>query len=111
MERILFKNYQEEVSLSCFVPSNHLKEYNAILFSELFSLATIEEKMLLVVLDRDGYFYSDLKPSPEFLLKLKEYKIYIQAFSVFNQFLKIYGCFLKSFVLKNPGFKPLMFLK
>jgi len=111
MEKLLFNNYQEEVSLCCFVPTNHLKEFNAILFSELFSLATIEEKMLIVVLDRDGYFYSDLKPSPEFLLKLKEYKIYIQGFSVFNQFLKIYGCFLKSFVLNNPGFKPLLFLK
>lgn len=110
MEKLSFINYQEEVSLSCFVPTNHLKEYNAILLNDLFKMVTMEERMLLIVLDRDGYFYTKIKPRPEFLLLLKEHKIHVQASSLFNQFISIYGCFLKSFVLKNPKFQPLLFL-
>lgn len=111
MEKLLFANYQVEVSLNCFVPNNHLKDHNTKLFNDQFKILSLEEKLLLVVLDRDGYFYSDVKPAPKFLLTLKEHKIYIQAFSMFNPFSTSYGCFLKSFVLNNPGFKPMSFLK
>lgn len=110
MEKLSFTNYQEEISLNCFVPTNHLKEYDTEIFNDPFEVLTIREKMLLVVLDRDGYFYSDIKPSPMFLKTLKDEKIYVQAFCAFTQFKRSYGCFLKSFFKNNPEFKPLNYI-
>lgn len=108
---IAINNYQHEVSLNNFVPQNYLKNVETPIFFDNFKTFTVEEKLLLVVLDRDGYFYSSVKPSPVFLMILKRHEIFIQAFCLFNNFKRNYGCFLKSFALSNPDFKPTSYIR
>lgn len=106
MENITFKQEREDLSLICFVPKNFLKVHGSDLLEIEFNEFSIQEKMLLLILDRDGYFYSKVKPTPFFLSVLAKYKIYVQAFTIFNSESKYYGCFLKSFTESNPSFKP-----
>lgn len=110
MEHLVFNQYREDVSLSCFVPTSFLKGNVEELLEGEFNDFSLQERLFLVVLDRDGYFYSEVKPSPTFLSVLAKYKIYVQAFSVFNAKSKVYGCFLKTFVKNNPKFIPTNFL-
>ncbi|WP_289057630.1 hypothetical protein [uncultured Flavobacterium sp.] len=102
MKNLNFVNYQEEVSIVEFKPNYHLKEYDLIFFDADYVELSLEEKLLIIVLDRDGYFFSDIKPSPEFLILLKRHGIYVQAFSFSTIVSKKYGCFLKSFIKNNP---------
>lgn len=102
MKNLNFVNYQEEVSMVEFRPSNHLKGSDLIFFDADYEELSIEEKLLIIVLDRDGYFFSNIKPSPEFLMLLKRHSIFVQAFSFNTIVSKKYGCFLKSFIKNNP---------
>lgn len=110
MKNFNFTPVQEEISLVSFVPKTFLKKYSHILKanSEDFSL---EENLILIVLDRDGYFYSGVKPEPVFLLKLYTCGIYVKAFGIFNNQKRLYSCFLKTFIEANPKFKPTGLLK
>lgn len=98
MKNLNFINYQEEISINQFKANKHLNNFE-LNIEEL----TLEEKLLIVVLDRDGYFFTDQKPSPDFLIFLKKNGIYVQAFSFFSVVSKTYGCFLKTFINMNPG--------
>jgi hypothetical protein len=111
MENLKFANFQEEISLVQFKPTNYLREYEFSFFDSQFGSLNDHEKLLIIVLDRDGYFFSDTKPSPSFLLLLKRANIFVQAFKVFTHFKSSYGCFLKSFVTDNPNIKPTSYLK
>lgn len=105
MNAIAFPPVGSEVALCHFNPSNYLKDYQ-LLFDNYSNTFSIEEKLMLFVLDRDGYFYSFSKPDPNFLHQLWVFGIYIQGFSIFNENKNFYSCFLKSFVKDNPNFKP-----
>ena len=109
MKTQTFPSFQSDVALVNSKPNNFLKNHPE-LFKNQMEIFSIDQCLLLLVLDRDGFFYSDVKPEPSFLLKLKENNVFVNAFSVFNKNNRVYGCFLKNFILANPRFKPTMFL-
>lgn len=110
MKNLNFIPVQEEVSLINFSPVNFLRGYSSF-FSRDSDLFTLEEKLILIVIDRDGCIYSNIKPDPEFLFKLYTCEIYVKAFVVFNNKKRLYSCFLKSFMDLNPNYKPTTYLK
>lgn len=103
MKNLKFANYQEEISIVEYQPNNYLKNVDLIFFDADYEELSIEEKLLIVVLDRDGYFFSEIKPSPGLLILLKRHKIFVQAFSFNTVISKTYGVFLKSFIENNPN--------
>ncbi|MEO6102470.1 MAG: hypothetical protein ABIP44_02390 [Pseudoxanthomonas sp.] len=105
MEILKFANYQEEISIVEYQPVNYLKDVDFLFFDADYEELSIEEKLLIVVLDRDGFFFSEIKPSPGFLILLKRHSIYVEAFSFYNGMSKIYGVFLKLFIKSNPNHK------
>lgn len=107
---ISFPPITDEVAFCDFIPKNYLADFH-FLFANNVGLFSLEEKLILIVLDRDGYFYGFQKPSPEFLHNLWKFGIYFQTFSVFNKEKTIYSCFLKQFIRANPDFKPNFILK
>lgn len=110
MNYLSFPQVQDEVVLADFIPQNYLKDY-ALFFTKSVNLFTIEEKLLLLVLDRDGYFYASKKPNPKFLLRLWKFGIHFKGIKVFRADQSIYTCFLNRFMVENPDFKPTSILK
>lgn len=109
MKTQILPPFQSDVALTSNKPNNFLKDHPE-LFKNQMETFSIHQCLLLVVLDRDGFFYSDVKPEPAFLLKLKENKVYVDAFSFSNKKKRLYGCFLKTWSSINPSFKPTIFL-
>lgn len=105
MKNLNFPLIQEEMCISSFSPANFLKEFAATLTNSTIDFS-IEEKLVLIVLDRDGYFYSKTKPEPILLYKLHQCGIFVHAFTIFKGEQKIYSCFSKIFIELNPDFKP-----
>jgi len=103
MENLKFTNYQEEISIVEYQPVKYLKDVDFLFFDADYEELSIEEKLLIVVLDRDGFFFTEIKPSPGFLILLKRHSIYVEAFSFYNGMSKIYGVFLKLFIKNNPN--------
>lgn len=110
MYNVSFPPVQNEVALADFIPLNYLKDY-ALFFTKSVNLFTIEEKLLLIVLDRDGYFYSTEKPNPKFLIRLWKFGIHFKGIKVFRGEQSVYTCFLNRFMAENPDFKPTSILK
>ncbi|MBZ4037828.1 hypothetical protein K6T82_23930 [Flavobacterium sp. 17A] len=98
MKNLNFPNYQEEVSIVNITPSSMLKGFESLFEDDQFNEMTIEEKLLILVLDRDGYFFSKIKPLPSFLILLKKHGIFVEAFVFYNEKARIYACFLKTFI-------------
>ena len=105
MKNLNFPLIQEEIHISFFSPANFLKEFATTLATSTIDFS-IEEKLVLIVLDRDGYFYSETKPEPILLFKLHQCGIFVHAFMLFKGEKKVYTCFSKIFIELNPDFKP-----
>ncbi|POS00924.1 hypothetical protein Q361_11727 [Flavobacterium croceum DSM 17960] len=92
---------EEEFLLPAYKTKTFLKSHTNLFVAPEFS---IEDKLRLLELDKNGVIYSEVKFPPSFLFKLKTFKVNYIALKYVKDAKFYYALFLKSYITVNPNY-------
>ena len=95
---------EEELALAIYKPTHFLIKNESVFRSLHFS---VEDRLKLVQLDKEGCIYSETKFAPSFLKKLDVNNVPFFAFKYILKNKTKYALVLKSLRFNNASFLPL----